>query len=55
VPGGIVAQRVTVYLDTTRVTGWNEIDAVELVSRDGSRQWAKSASASSYYGERPRN
>ena len=39
-----------VYLDTKRVAGWNEIDAVELIGRDGSRQWAKGASASSSYG-----
>jgi hypothetical protein len=52
VPIGIVAKKVTVHLDTARVPGWNEIDAVELVGRDGTRQWAKSASASSYFGER---
>jgi len=46
----IVARRVKVYLDTKRVAGCNEIDAVELVGRDGSRQWTKSASASSSYG-----
>jgi hypothetical protein len=49
-PANIVARRVKVYLDTKRVAGWNEIDAVELIGRDGSRQWAKSASASSSYG-----
>ena len=37
------------HLDTTRVSGWNEIDAVELIGRDGSRQWATSAKASSSY------
>lgn len=41
--------RVRIYLDTTRVAGWNEIDAVELVGTDGSRQWAESAQASSWY------
>jgi hypothetical protein len=49
-PANIVARRVKVYLDTKRVEGWNEIDAVELIGRDGSRQWAKGASASSSYG-----
>jgi hypothetical protein len=49
-PANIVARRVKVYLDTKRVAGWNEIDAVELIGRDGSRQWAKSANASSSYG-----
>lgn len=50
-PGpGIVADAITIHLDTSRVPGWNEIDAVELIGRDGSRQWAASARASSSYG-----
>ena len=47
---GVTTGRVKVYLDTKRVPGWNEIDAVQLVGRDGSRQWARNASASSSYG-----
>jgi len=54
VPAGVAAQSVKVYLDRTRVAGWNEIDAVEVVGRDGSRQWASSASASSSFAEQPR-
>ena len=49
-PPGLTARGVKVYLDTARVPGWNEIDAVELIGRDGSRQWAATASASSSYG-----
>ena len=49
-PAGLTARGVKVYLDTARVPGWNEIDAVELIGRDGSRQWAKTAAASSSYG-----
>ena len=49
-PPGLSARGVKVYLDTARVPGWNEIDAVELIGRDGSHQWAKTASASSSYG-----
>ena len=49
-PPGLTASGVKVYLDTTRVPGWNEIDAVELIGRDGSRQWASTSSASSSYG-----
>ena len=45
----IRSSSVKVYLDTRRVPGWNEIDAVELVGRDGSRQWATSATASSTF------
>jgi len=50
----ISASRIKVYLDSQRVSGWNEIDAVELVGKDGTRQWAKNASASSTYAE-PQN
>lgn len=42
---------VTLYLDTRRVAGWNEIDAVEVVAADGRRAWAVDAEASSHYGE----
>ena len=45
------ASRIKVYLDTTRQRGWNEIDAVELVGKDGTRQWASRASASSSYAD----
>lgn len=40
--------RLRVTLDTDRVAGWNEIDAVELHG-DGLRQWATGASATSSY------
>lgn len=48
--GSVTTNRVKVYLDTKKVPGWNEIDAVQLIGRDGSRQWAVGASASSSYG-----
>jgi|GEM_PF-767720 len=48
--GSVMTNRVKVYLDTKKVPGWNEIDAVQLIGRDGSRQWAAGASASSSYG-----
>lgn len=54
VPFAAQSNVVKIYLDTKRVTGWNEIDAVELVGRDGSRQWAKQATASSTYAEQSR-
>lgn len=47
--------RIKVYLDTQRVAGWNEIDAVELIGRDGTRQWAIDAKASSSYADRKRS
>jgi hypothetical protein len=47
------ANSIKIYLDRRRVAGWNEIDAVELVGRDGSHQWACSANASSSYAEQP--
>lgn len=46
------AQSVKVYLDTARVPGWNEIDAVQIVGRDGSKQWASASRASSSYADR---
>ena len=52
-PPGIHAHTIIIHLDTKRASGWNEIDAVELIGRDGTRQWAASASASSSYAERP--
>jgi hypothetical protein len=50
-PAGLQAKSVKIYLDRTRVPGWNEIDAVELVARDGTRQWASSATASTSFAE----
>jgi hypothetical protein len=50
--GDIVSKSIKIYLDTTRKEGWNEIDAVELVGKDGKRQWASHASASSTYAVR---
>jgi hypothetical protein len=41
---------IRIVLDTDRVPGWNEIDAVELVG-DGRRQWASAARASSSYAD----
>ena len=45
------ARSLKVYLDTTRVPGWNEIDAVQLVGKDGSKQWASASSSSSSYAD----
>ena len=42
---------IRLVLDTDRVDGWNEIDAVELEG-DGIRQWATGATASSSYADR---
>lgn len=50
--GGLVrAVGLRVHLDTSRVAGWNEIDAIGLLSGDETH-WAVSASASSSYSER---
>ncbi len=51
VPPGVRSDQVLIEMDTARVPGWNEIDAVEIVGRDGSRQWAAESTASSYYGQ----
>ena len=47
--GSVRSMRLRIYLDTQRVQGWNEIDAVELIGRNGSRQWATAGRASSTY------
>ena len=53
-PAGLQARSVKIYFDRTRAPGWNEIDAVELVGRDGTRQWASSATASTSYADQSR-
>lgn len=40
---------IIIHLDTSRVKGWNQIDAVELVGADGSRQWAEHAESSTVF------
>ena len=43
--------RVKIYIDSPRVPGWNEIDAVGLVDKTDQTQWAVAAKASSSYAE----
>lgn len=45
--------RVRIYVDSPRVAGWNEIDAVGPLDAAGLTHWAKSATASSTYAEVP--
>ncbi|MBM3473300.1 MAG: hypothetical protein FJX75_08545 [Armatimonadetes bacterium] len=52
VEGNAQAKRVKVYIDSPTHPGWNEIDAVELVGKDGTRQWASGATASTSYADR---
>jgi hypothetical protein len=47
----VQASSVKIYMDTRRVPGWNEVDAVQLIGSDGSSQWASSVTASSTYAE----
>lgn len=51
VPRYVEGQKVRVYVDTGRVPGWNEIDAVQLVGKDGTQQWAVGSTASSSYSD----
>jgi hypothetical protein len=51
VPTSVNAKSIKVYLDTKRVPGWNEIDAVAVIGRDGSTQWARHATASSTFAQ----
>src|SRR5262249_20892308 len=43
--------RIKVYIESTKVPGWNEIDAVGLVDAKGKTFWAICAEASSTYAE----
>lgn len=43
-------RRFRIVLDSAKVAGWNEIDAVELLGKDGTKQWASMAWASSSFG-----
>src|SRR6266542_2027829 len=42
--------RIRIHLASTRVAGWNEIDAVGLRDSEGKVQWAQAVEASSTYG-----
>lgn len=46
----VAASTIRLVLDTDRVQGWEEIDAVELVG-GGEAQWAKAARSSSSYAD----
>jgi hypothetical protein len=43
--------RVRIYIDSPKVQGWNEIDAVGLLDAAGTTHWAASATASSTYAD----
>ena len=47
----VKTQQVKLYIDSSRVPGWNEIDAVGLLSAKGKIQWAKAARASTTFAE----
>jgi beta-lactamase regulating signal transducer with metallopeptidase domain/biopolymer transport protein ExbD len=44
-------RRVRLLIDSPAHQGWNEIDAVGLLSTTGEMHWAKAAKASSWFGE----
>jgi hypothetical protein len=47
-------KRIKLYIDSPKVKGWNEIDAVGLVDDKGKLHWAVRAGASSTYADRAR-
>jgi hypothetical protein len=51
VTNGISTGRIKIYLDTSKATGWEEIDAVGLVDAKGKTHWAKGAKASSTWAQ----
>jgi hypothetical protein len=46
---GFDVQRIKLYLDSVKVPGWNEIDAVALEDDKGQKHWATKVEASSTY------
>jgi hypothetical protein len=46
----VLTNRIKIYLASSKVPAWNEIDAVGLRGEDGTMQWATAAHASSIYG-----
>src|SRR5262249_18595929 len=49
--GDFRTNRIKVYIESTKVPGWNEIDAVGLTDAKGKTLWAVAAEASSTYAE----
>jgi hypothetical protein len=49
--GTFKTNRIKLYIASTKVSGWNEIDAVGLKDARGKTFWATSAAASSTYAE----
>lgn len=45
-------QQVKIYLDSAAAPGWNEIDTVGLVDKNGDKHWPINATASTAYGGR---
>ena len=50
-PKPFLIDRVRIHLDTRRVAGWNEIDALGLLDATGRMHWATAATASTWYGD----
>lgn len=50
-PRPLKTNRVKIYLDSPRVPGWNEIDAIGLIELGGAVQWASAVACSSTYSE----
>ena len=44
-------QRIRIYVDSPKVPGWNEIDAVGLLDENAETHWATDATASSTYAD----
>lgn len=47
----VSAKQLKVYLDTTRVSGWNEIDPIQMVGGDGKKHWVSGSSDSSRFAD----
>ena len=47
----VTTRWIKIYLDSPRVPGWNEIDAVGIIDADGNTHWARTAYGSTAYGD----
>ena len=50
-PLGFHIRRVKVYLQTSKVPGWNEVDAIRLIDDKKRTHWASAAEASTTYAQ----
>lgn len=51
IKNSVRTRRIKIFIDSDKVPGWNEVDAVAIHDKDGKIQWASNAWASTCFGE----